>query len=156
MKIRILLSRSEAGRLIGVSGDNIRQVRMCTKAKLFIDTDESSNRVVIISGNEEEIITALEMISSSIENPSGGMGRKHLKLLLEDRFCKYLVEKSAKHLQCITKATGVKLTVAPLTLPGSTERLVRIDENRGNVIDGVKKIIALVGKESMDLSEMPY
>ena len=90
MNLRILLSRSEAGRLIGVKGVNIKQVRGCAKAKIYIDTDDSNHRVVIISGNRDDIWRALEMISSLIENPSGGMGRKHLKLLLQDKICKDL------------------------------------------------------------------
>ena len=46
--------------------------------------------------------------------------------------------------------------VNPVPLPSSTERLVRIEENRGNVRDGITSIMSFLNCQEVVLNETSY
>ena len=88
--LRILLSRTEAGRLIGLKGANIDSLRQTTKTNIHIDNDGSSKRVATITGPFMNVCVAAGKVSDSIENPNIGLGRKGINLILQDHCCKLL------------------------------------------------------------------
>ena len=56
----------------------------------------------------------------------------------------------------ITKETGVRVTVAPITLPDSNERVVKIGENKGSIMNGLKQIISKIQYSNTDLDLKKY
>ena len=151
-KIRVLLSRSESGAIIGIRGENIKLIRAQSMAKIHFDRDDSYQRVVSISGTVEQIKICLDLFTDNIEEKFPRAGRKYLKLLLDDRKCKMLVMRKAGLLQTITKETGVKVIVSPFCLPGSSERIVKVEEGRGNLVTGVTTVYEkLKGSDNGDL-----
>ena len=128
---RLLLGRQEVGRLLGVGGKTIVEVRKRSEAKIHIDKDGSKDRIVTISGNRACVISAVETVAELTQSSSQSISNKSLKLLLLDAQCKELVRDGGNNLKSIRKDTGVKMTVEPHCLPGSLERVVQICEDRG-------------------------
>ena len=62
---------------------------------------------------------------------------------MPDQICKLLVSNGAANLKKISKATGVVINVSPICLPCSEERIVKVEEGRGKVIEGVRMILKI-------------
>ena len=147
MSVRILLSQSEAGRLIGEKGKMIKLLRGNFPCDFKLNGCDASQRIMNIKGNLDSVSSAIAELVDIKENPTGLLGRKSLKLLLADENCKKLVKRSALLLRDICQDRGVKITVSPICLPCSTERVVKIEENRGNIMEGFLFLYKALGGE---------
>ena len=155
-QIKLLLSRAEAGRLIGIGGTNIKIIRESSDTTIHLDKDDSKERILVIKGSFPNALKATDLILDSIEDSITKLGGRHIRILCHDRLCKNLVEKGARLIQTITRKTGVRLTVSPVCLPGSDERVVKISEGIGNILDGVKEIFVTANKQSDFIVTRPF
>ena len=118
MTVRLLLSRTESGRLIGLGAKVIREIRRSSSCSILIDKDTGGERTVSVSGEESDVIQALGLIAEAIEPEGGAMSNKSLKFLFHDILCQRLVSHGAMLLKSIVKDTGVRISVSPVCLPG--------------------------------------
>ena len=156
IELKMLLKRSDAGSIIGLDGTKISRVRKESQAVIHLSKDIGSQRILSISGNKERIEHAMSLILEALDEKNESLRRKPIKLVLPDRLCKELVCKDAQQLQIISKQTGVKIKVEPMCLPGSSERVVVLDEGRGDMMEGIKALINLCGDISLPLNNKPY
>ena len=153
--IKVMFTRAEIGAVIGLRGQTILGVREQSKAIIKVDKDNSDQQFVTLRGEWESILKALNLIFECTEDKNSTMGRNKVKLILQDTQCKRLVASGALLLKRITKENGVKVSVSPLCLPGSTERVVRFEEGRLYILKAVKLTINLVVRDG-DVLEKQY
>ena len=65
--IRILMTRRECGRLIGVGGPNIQKLRLKTSCFISTDKDTGGDRTVSVRGELINAIETLDFIADSID-----------------------------------------------------------------------------------------
>ena len=135
LNIKILLNRNEAGRIIGLQGSTIEDIRTNSWASLHLDKDKSKERILKVRGPKGSVMKAVDHILEVFEEGNVRMGKKSIKFIMTDAQCKLLVCSGAIILQQISRETGTKVTVAPLCLPCSEERVVKVEEARGNITE---------------------
>ena len=80
LTIRLILSRTEAGRLIGIQGQNIKDIRSYTQADISIDKDRNRQRTVNIKGKSFDVFLAIDEIINSIQGQSSVLWKRPLRL----------------------------------------------------------------------------
>ena len=60
--LRILLTRSEVGRLIGMGAESIRRLRRENNTNIEIDKDIINHRVVTLKGEFKDVTNVIEEI----------------------------------------------------------------------------------------------
>ena len=139
--VRLLMQRAEAGRLIGDKGQTVQEIRRTYDVKIFIDQDTSSQRVVTVTGERHLVIKAMDTIAETLQDQKGAMCNKSLQLLIPDVLCRNLVGNGGENLQKVCREPGIKLSVEPIPLPGSTERTVQLSEGRGSLAEGIASVL---------------
>ena len=147
--LRLMIIGSESGRLIGQNGDNIKSIRRVSSVPIHISKRGHSDRIVTIKGPIVGLMCAVELIAESIEPDSGSLSNKRIRILLNDKDCHNLVKSGGLLLNQIVKQTGVKLRIEPLCQPGSLERLVEIQEDKGSIIEGLKHIMEKLNEQKV-------
>ena len=156
LNVKLLLTRAEAGSIIGIKGGNISKLRGETNVCLHISKDKTEQRILSIRGNQENAYAALENILDTIDERNTGLRKRPLKLLLEDKLCKELVCRNAQTLKEISKQTGVRIAVTPVCMPSSSERVIKLEEGRGEIIEGVKAIYKALHNVTLPSNPIPY
>ena len=78
--LRLLLTRAECGRLLGIKGENIQKIRKNTTTTIHLDKDNSKERVLSMSGSEESVVNACDLLLDCINSDSVKMGKSKLRL----------------------------------------------------------------------------
>ena len=138
--VKILLNRNEAGNIIGLKGATIDDIRSKSKASIHLDRDKSKDRILQIKGVKGSVMKAVDHILDVFDEKSVEMGKKSMKFVMTDTQCKHLVSAGAKVLQQITRDSGTRIIVSPICLPCSEERVVKVEEGRGNIRDCMKQL----------------
>ena len=146
--IKLLLSRGEASSILGVRGETIQSIRTQNDVKLHLDKDNSTQRILSMKGYIGNLKEAVKHILEILEDRGSKLGNKSIKLIMPDDKCKRLVSTNASFLQEISKKTGARISVEPLCLPCSNERIVRLMEGRGNVEECVMMLYERLGGNS--------
>ena len=81
LNVKLLLTRAEAGSIIGIRGGNISKLRGETNVCLHISKDKTEQRILSIRGNQENAYAALENIFDTIDERNTGLRKRPLKLL---------------------------------------------------------------------------
>ena len=100
--LRVLLSPTVAGRLLGQGGKNIQDIRKSSNTIIHLSKDDSKDRIVVIRGSFENVLKAADLVVDSIESEVTKLGGKNLRILCPDSFCKKLVVYGAQELQNIS------------------------------------------------------
>ena len=154
--LRILLTRSEVGRLIGIGAESIRRLRRENNTNIEIDKDIINHRVVALNGEFIDVTNVIEEILDITEPTYGSISKKTLKVLMQDELCKVLVQKGKQVLETIMKKSRTRMKVNPAHMPGSTERILEITEDKGNVTDGIRVLFTEIDMNQSSPNEINY
>ncbi|CAI8057529.1 Poly(rC)-binding protein 4 [Geodia barretti] len=151
--IRMLMSSRDVGSIIGKGGMTIKAFREQSGARINISSSTSSERLVTVTGNRENICRAFAAIGKQIEqntlqasaqenadkSEEGGVTETlppvatpdtpltiSFRLVIQSSQCGSLIGKGGTKIKEIRETTGVSIQVAGETLPNSTERAVTI------------------------------
>eukprot|EP01084_Bolivina_argentea_P001085 1984_1 len=142
-KIRLLLDAKNVGGVIGKNGVSITQIRQKSQANIFINKPvlNSLHRICIITGAQEQIITAIYLISNKIFDTSAQMQYHNISLLIEALNIGYIIGKKGKTIRNIRESTNANISISRDLLYCSSEKTVDISGERGQVHDAVKMIV---------------
>jgi len=173
IKLRILLKgHKEVVHIIGDKGETITNIRTVSEARVKIDNPEDyerlkneasesmielaflrkcSERILTISGNQDQINTALELVTAAIDLGKNKMvGKKRtnnpvvLKLIFPTHMCGVILGKGGNSAAKLREETGAKLEIDNELLPNSTERLIKCAGDAEQCADVVQKIVDLL------------
>lgn len=150
--MRMLMSSRDVGSIIGKGGMTIKAFREQSGARINISNSTSSERLVTVTGNRDNICRAFAAIGKQMEqntlqataqetsekteevtkpSPAAPLEANapltiSFRLVIQSSQCGSLIGKGGAKIKEIRESTGVSIQVAGETLPNSTERAVTI------------------------------
>ena len=86
--VKILLTRGEAGKIIGLGGKSIDELRKYTGARIHLNKDVSKERILCVRGCLAIVMNAIDRIIDLMDNDGRPLGKGALKFIMTDTRCK--------------------------------------------------------------------
>ncbi|ODV96439.1 hypothetical protein PACTADRAFT_25418, partial [Pachysolen tannophilus NRRL Y-2460] len=146
INFRILVSRREAGVLIGKNGDSISAIRDQTNVKAGVSKliEGCMDRILTVSGAVDEVTVALGLFAKQLADnaadqphynffplrplcaPSSSPDVASLRLLIPNSQMGTLIGRQGVRVKAIQENYGIKLVASKDFLPNSNERVVEV------------------------------
>ncbi|KAI9597966.1 hypothetical protein BDF19DRAFT_334242, partial [Syncephalis fuscata] len=155
--MRSLLTKKEAGVIIGRNGANVHTIRSKTNARINL-TDNfpgCTERVATIVGPIETVASAFELMALMLAGVEGNNitqtepSSVTMRLLIPNSQMGSIIGKGGSKIKEIQNASGIRLNAQEHPLPGSTERQV----NAVGLPDGIKIAVTEVCGIIMNYSD---
>lgn len=163
LTIRMIMQGKEVGNIIGKKGENIKQIREESGAKINISDNKCPERIVTVTGHTDAIYKAFSLVCKRFEeaefNQSVGAAPKPpvtLRLIVPASQCGSLIGKGGSKIREIREVTGASVQVASEMLPGSTERAVTISGTAEAITQCVYHICCVMLESPPKGPTMPY
>ncbi len=154
--LKILVSNSSVGGVIGKGGRNISEIQSDTGAKVVVsrsnefypDAIGNKDRVVLISGDVGEIGKGLAAVLAKLHEDGEVLGAVVVRMLVHMRLCGALIGKNGSTIKSLSEQSGrsvsVKVGSPPVGVPGLHERVVCVESSV--VEDCVETVCAILNK----------
>lgn len=148
--VRLLMQGKEVGSIIGKKGDNIKQIREQSGARITISDGSTPERIVTINGLVENVNKAFSMICKKFEDDlmqtcnANSIPPITLRLIVPASQCGSIIGKGGSKIKEIRELTGASIQVASEMLPGSTERAVTVSGRLDSIIECFKQVSAIM------------
>jgi len=152
--LRAIVSGSEAGSIIGTKGENVKNMREETKAKINIEGSGAEERVITVEGKTDSIFKAYTMICKVLEqratkerekgkstDPEDGLC---LKLLVPASQCGALIGKGGEKIKELRSTTGADINICSNPMPGSDEREMKVKGKREEITKLIFHVCSLL------------
>ncbi|RKP10795.1 hypothetical protein THASP1DRAFT_12379 [Thamnocephalis sphaerospora] len=155
--MRALLTKKEAGVIIGRNGANVHTIRSKTNARVNL-TDNfpgCTERVATVVGPVENVAHAFELMALMLAGVEGNNVTQTvpsavtMRLLIPNNHMGSIIGKGGAKIKEIQNASSVRLNAQEHPLPASTERQV----NAVGLPDGIKIAITDISSIIMNYSE---
>ncbi|XP_042435772.1 protein BTR1-like isoform X2 [Zingiber officinale] len=143
--IRILVSNTAAGCIIGKGGSTISEFQSQSGARIQLSRNHevfpgTSDRILLISGALGDVIKAMELIQekllSELEDGNDAEGRSKVRLIVPNSSCGALIGKGGSTIKSFIEESRAGIKISPqdnnaglndrlVTLTGSFEELMR-------------------------------
>ncbi|KAG7669905.1 hypothetical protein Ndes2437B_g06106 [Nannochloris sp. 'desiccata'] len=163
--VKFLIPNAAAGSIIGKGGAHISEIQTQSGARMQLSKSgefypgsmEGQDRILLVSGTVDQLLTALHLVLSklmseptalqSVQSKEGD--KLQLRMLVHTRLCGTLIGKGGATIRSFNEDSHAAFNISPPpSLPGLTERVVRISGD----LDGLMRAVALVVTK---LSENP-
>jgi len=141
--LRTIVTGPEAGCIIGRGGDVVNSIRDESGAKVKIEGSSQQERIITVDGPTDSIFKAYTLICKTLEGRERKDGRDRsrdsrdddlaLNLLVPASQCGAIIGKEGCKIKEIRENTGAAIHVSSESLPGSTERSVKVSGTRDEV-----------------------
>eukprot|EP00887_Chlorella_sp_A99_P006419 scaffold3.g6419.t1 len=164
--VKFLMPNVAAGSIIGKGGSNISEIQTQSSARMQLSkanefypgsSSESQDRILLISGTVNQLLTALHLVLSRLRAEPGALRSVQakdseaiqLRMLVHSRLCGTLIGKGGATIRSFNEDSKATFNISPPpTAPGLTERVVKITGE----VDHLMRAVALVVTK---LSENP-
>jgi len=154
ISLRAIVTGSEAGSIIGTKGENVKNMREETKAKINIEGSGAEERVITVEGKTDSIFKAYTMICKVLEqratkerekgkstDPEDGLC---LKLLVPASQCGALIGKGGEKIKELRSTTGADINICSNPMPGSDEREMKVKGKREEITKLIFHVCSLL------------
>ena len=162
LRVRILLSRDEAGYLFGYDGILLNQLRQNTGADIILTDPVSPDQILILSGTLDLIFKAFSLVCrklwdflQEIHGP-GSQRPLVIKLAVHSSQCGSIIGKSGAKVKEIRDMTGANIQVSQDSLPDSSERVVEISGSGEACLQCSYQICVVLQDSVMRGEYVPY
>ncbi|KAM7539764.1 hypothetical protein Aperf_G00000027746 [Anoplocephala perfoliata] len=165
VSIRLLMSRREAGCIIGKNGETISFLRKRSGAKIKVSDKGVKERIVSIFGSISAVLRVIKLfcrefawISTeyvALEKISN-IPKFIFRILLPASLCGSLIGQQGESIHKLRKITGSLLKLTRQKLPNSTDRILFIYGTVTAITACLEIICALVGEMKGRSHEIPY
>ncbi|KAH9286001.1 Poly(rC)-binding protein 3 [Echinococcus granulosus] len=165
VSIRCLMSRREAGCIIGKNGETISFLRKRSGAKIKVSDRGVKERIVSVSGNMSAVIRVIKLFCRefawmyadrlAMENISN-IPKFIFRILLPTSLCGPLIGQHGESIHKLRQLTGSLLKITRHKLPNSTDRILFIYGTVAAITMCLEMICALVGEIKGRSNEIPY
>jgi len=146
--LRTMVSGPEAGSIIGRKGETIKNMREESRAKIKIEGDGPTERIITVDGPTDSIFKAYTMICKVLESrdkkddkakerkarsDSVDSDELMLTVLVPASQCGALIGKEGSKIKEMRGNTGADIHISADPLPGSTEREMRLRGKREQI-----------------------
>lgn len=163
--VKFLVPNVAAGSIIGKAGANITEIQTQSNARMQLSrasefypgSPEGQDRILLVSGTVNQLLTALHLVLSKLKAEPGALRAVQakdgeaiqLRMLVHSRLCGTLIGKGGATIRSFNEDSRAVFNISPPpTLPGLTERIVKITGD----VDELMRAVALVVTK---LSENP-
>ncbi|KAL5112512.1 Poly rC binding protein 3 [Taenia crassiceps] len=163
--IRCLMSRREAGCIIGKNGETISFLRKRSGAKIKVSDRGVKERIVSVSGNMSAVIHVIKLFCRefawmyadcmAVENISN-TPKFIFRILLPTSLCGPLIGQHGESIHRLRQLTGSLLKITRHKLPNSTDRILFIYGTVAAITTCLEMICALIGEIKGNSHEIPY
>lgn len=164
-QVKFLVPNVAAGSIIGKAGSNITEIQTNSGARMQLSrasefypgSPEGQDRILLVSGTVNQLLTALHLVLSKLKAEPGALRAVQakdgeaiqLRMLVHSRLCGTLIGKGGATIRSFNEDSHAVFNISPPpTLPGLTERIVKITGD----VDHLMRAVALVVTK---LSENP-
>lgn len=150
---RLLMQGKEVGSIIGKKGENIKQIREQSGARITISDGSTPERIVTINSVVENSNKAFSMICKKFEDDlkqtcnANSIPPITLRLIVPASQCGSIIGKGGSKIKEIREQTGASIQVASEMLPGSTERAVTVSGKLDSIVECFK-LVSVIMHES--------
>ncbi|KAL5961916.1 Poly rC binding protein 3 [Taenia solium] len=165
VSIRCLMSRREAGCIIGKNGETISFLRKRSGAKIKVSDRGVKERIVSVSGNMSAVIHVIKLFCrefawiyadcEAVENISN-VPKFIFRILLPTSLCGPLIGQHGESIHKLRQLTGSLLKITRYKLPNSTDRILFIYGTVAAITTCLEMICALVREIKGKSHEIPY
>lgn len=150
LTVRLLMQGKEVGSIIGKKGDNIKQIREQSGARITISDGSTPERIVTINGGVDNANKAFSMICRKFEEDLkqtcslNSIPPITLRLIVPASQCGSIIGKGGSKIKEIRELTGASIQVASEMLPGSTERAVTVSGKLDAIVECFKQVSLII------------
>lgn len=146
LTLRMIIPGKEIGVIIGKGGETINQIRQDSQAKIFITDASVPERVITVTGSEQAVCSAYELMCTKLEAGEDGTQSKNLnlRLIVPASQCGSIIGKGGSKVKEIRDTTNASINVAQDLLPGSNERCVTIAGARPKCVQAIHIIVSII------------
>lgn len=158
MTLRMIIPGKEIGVIIGKGGETINQIRQDSAAKIFITDASVPERVITVTGNEQGVCSAYELMCTKLEAGEDGNQTKNLnlRLVVPAAQCGSIIGKGGSKVKEIRDTTHASINVAQDLLPGSNERCVTVAGARSKCVQAINSIVSIVASKPLQGAVVQY
>ncbi|KAL4422156.1 hypothetical protein ABPG77_006845 [Micractinium sp. CCAP 211/92] len=155
--VKFLVPNVAAGSIIGKGGANITEVQTQSNARMQLSrasefypgSPEGQDRILLVSGTVNQLLTALHLVLSKLKAEPGALRAVQakdgeaiqLRMLVHSRLCGTLIGKGGATIRSFNEDSHAVFNISPPpTMPGLTERIVKITGD----VDELMRAVALV------------
>jgi len=156
--LRMIIPGKEIGVIIGKGGETINQIRQDSQAKIFITDASVPERVITVTGNEQGICSAYELMCTKLEAGEDGNQSKNLnlRLVVPASQCGSIIGKGGSKVKEIRDTTHASINVAQDLLPGSNERCVTVAGARTKCVQAINHIVQIIAAKPLQGAVVQY
>jgi transcription antitermination factor NusA-like protein len=156
--LRMIIPGKEIGVIIGKGGETINQIRQDSQAKIFITDASVPERVITVTGNEQGVCSAYELMCCKLEAGEDGNQTKNLnlRLVVPAAQCGSIIGKGGSKVKEIRDTTHASINVAQDLLPGSNERCVTVAGARSKCVQAINIIVSIVVAKPLQGAVVQY
>lgn len=142
LQLRAMVTGPEAGSIIGRKGENVKNMREETKAKIMIEGDGPVERIVSVEGKTDSIFKAFTMICKVLEQRENKDRDKResdepeelcLVLLVPASQCGALIGKEGAQIKELRANTGADIHISADAIGNSSEREMKLKGKREQI-----------------------
>jgi len=163
--VRFLISNASAGSIIGKGGSTISEFQLQSGARIQLSRNReffpgTTDRIILLSGTINAILTALHLILSKIMTEEAGGGdisqkTSQVKLIVPNAVCGGIIGKGGATIRAYVEdsAANIKLSGQDQAVPGVTDRIVTIT---GKLEQQMRAVALILAKMTEDPNYMLY
>jgi poly(rC)-binding protein 2/3/4 len=154
----MIIPGKEIGVIIGKGGETINQIRQDSAAKIFITDASVPERVITVTGNEQGVCSAYELMCTRLEAGEDGNQTKNLnlRLVVPAAQCGSIIGKGGSKVKEIRDTTHASINVAQDLLPGSNERCVTVAGARSKCVQAINSIVSIIASKPLQGAVVQY
>lgn len=162
LSIRFFVTDSEVGSIIGLKGENIKNLRNESGARINISDGSNYERIVTVRGSTSQVVKAVYLTTLKFEtdhlssNVYDGEEGVSLRLIVPNNNCGSLIGRNGSNIKELREKTGAKIQVANMLLPKSTEREVSLSGPNDKVLECVRKLAKIALETKPNVPHTPY
>ncbi|XP_031483123.1 protein BTR1-like [Nymphaea colorata] len=163
--IRFLVSNAEAGSVIGKGGQTITEFQSESGTRIQLSRNHeyfpgTADRIIMVSGSVSDILTAMELILSKLQNElledgDGANSTSKLRLVVPNSACGGIIGKGGTKIKSFIEDSqaGIKISSQDNNFAGTSDRLVTVT---GSVEEKLQALYLIVNELVEDPHYLQY
>ncbi|TBT99884.1 KH domain-containing protein [Hamiltosporidium tvaerminnensis] len=153
--LEIVVSREKWGYITGKNGNALNEIQKNTSTKIILSkASDTENKIIVITGNEENCFQAKEMILSNIYFSFSSQKQNSYKIIIPEKMALYLLARKAEEFKILQVKVPSKIFIEPTYIStNDTRRALVISGNYEN-FKKTKETILEYFKDKISLNDI--